>query len=36
VSGGREYIAGYNIGVNYPDVLKDFDMMITKTLTFDK
>jgi len=36
VSGGREYIAGYNIGVNYPDVLKDFDLMITKTLTFDK
>lgn len=36
VSGGREYIAGYNIKASYPDVLKDFDLMITKTLTFDK
>ncbi len=32
---GRTYTAVYNINSSFPDVLKDFDLMITKTLKFE-
>jgi hypothetical protein len=33
---GRTYIAQYNQRIDDPDILPDFDLMITKTLKFSK
>lgn len=33
---GRTYVAQYTQRSSYPDVLRDFDLMVTKTLKFSK
>jgi hypothetical protein len=33
---GRTYVAEYNHRIGEPDILRDFDLMITKTLKFSK
>lgn len=33
---GRTYVAEYNHKIGEPDILQDFDLMITKTLKFNK
>lgn len=34
VKNGRTYTATYNVNSHYPDVLSDFDLMVTKTMKF--